>query len=59
MSMWQDNTLHRVSRLEDQIQAQSKMIEQLAELVGELSALVMLQTVTENSIHELRGPERL
>ena len=59
MGMWQDNSLLRITLLEDQVQAQSALIEELAKLVMDVTDLVVHQTAKEDSSYEYRGPERL
>ena len=52
MGMWQDNTLQRISRLEDQIQAQSELIEQMSKLLVDVAGLVIIQTAQGDSTYE-------
>ena len=42
--MWQDNTLLRITQLEDQMAAQAQALHSLTALVNEIAELVVLQT---------------
>lgn len=52
MGMWQDNTLQRITQLEDKLLAQAKLIQQMSELLVDVSALVMIQTAQGDSTYE-------
>lgn len=42
--MWQDNTLLRITQLEDQMKEQAQALLNLTALVNEIAELVVLQT---------------
>ena len=58
MGMWQDNSLQRITALEEKLLAQAELIQQMSELLVDVTGLVILQTVTENSLYDNRGPQQ-
>lgn len=56
MSMWQDNSLQRITRLEEQIAEQAYLLHQMADLLMDVSALVVTQTAKETQPY-VRGTQ--
>lgn len=57
MALWQDNTLQRITELEDRLLAQAQLIHDMSEILVDVSAWVMLQTAKENSLYDNRGQQ--
>ena len=47
MSMWQDHSLERITRLEEELAEQKAIVANLAALLNDVTHLVMLQTAKE------------
>ncbi len=59
MGMWQDNSLQRITQLEEQVQAHAHLLHDISELLVAMSWLLEHHAGKENSSYESRGTERL
>lgn len=57
MGMWQDNSLKRITDLEDRLQDQARLICELSDLLIDVTTMVYHQAVKEDSSYVNRGQQ--